>query len=492
MRKAPIHQQSLLSLSESLNTGSVTAREISDAFLERIARFDPEIGSVNSIDPDRIRAAAEASDLRRSRGQELSPVDGLPVGMKDVIAVESEWLTCSSRMLANFTSPYDATVTRKLKAAGMIPFGRLNMDEFAMGSSNENSATRNCHNPWDVDRAPGGSSGGAAAAVAAGFCPAALGSDTGGSIRQPAAFCGIYGFKPTYGRVSRFGLVAFASSLDQIGPMARTVGDLALLTDLITGKDPLDTTSAPEDPTQCVAALQQSEMPKKIGIPKEAIIEGMDPEVQASFDKVIRQLESMGSECVRISLPHTEYAVPTYYIAATAEASSNLSRYDGVRYGHRSERSGDAVDLHFHSRGEGFGPEVKRRIILGTYVLSSGFYDAYYKRAQQVRQKIRMDYTAAFQEVDLILSPTTPTPAFRLGEKQSNPLEMYLADIFTIAVNLAGLPALSLPCSLSSEGLPIGFQLIGKPMGEEPLLSAAAAYEKTHPFPYLSPFALRS
>ncbi|HSH09697.1 MAG TPA: Asp-tRNA(Asn)/Glu-tRNA(Gln) amidotransferase subunit GatA, partial [Oceanipulchritudo sp.] len=358
----------------------------------------------------------------------------------------------------------------------------LNMDEFAMGSSTENSAFKKTRNPWNTDHAPGGSSGGSAASVAARQCPWSLGSDTGGSIRQPAAFCGVVGLKPTYGRVSRFGLAAFASSLDQIGPLGRSIEDVAALLDVISGHDPFDSTSWPHTLEAASMQLQMPHKPGVLGLPKEYFGEGIDPEVRSHMDKVIAAYTSLGYTCKEISLPHTSLAVATYYIIATAEASSNLARYDGIRYTHRSDKAADAIDLYYQSRGEGFGPEVKRRIILGSYVLSSGYYDAYYKRAQQVRTLIRDDFLKAFESVDAILTPTTPTPAFRIGEKIDDPISMYLADIFTISVNLAGLPALSMPCGLSSGGLPIGFQLIGQPFAEGKLLQTGQAYETAHPF----------
>ena len=477
-----ILQAGALELGRALHREETTSREICTALLEHALAADPAIGAFLSLDADAVLAAAEASDRRRREGAELSPLDGLPVGIKDNIALEGESLSCASRILRDFRSPYTGTVTGKLLQAGLIPFGRLNMDEFAMGSSTENSAFQLTRNPWNPDHAPGGSSGGSAASVAARVCPWALGSDTGGSIRQPAAFCGVVGLKPTYGRVSRFGLVAFASSLDQIGPLARRVDDTAALLDVISGHDPLDSTSWPEELEPASVQLHMPHEPGTLGLPREYFGEGIDPEVAGRIEAVADAYRELGYTIKEISLPHTGLAVPTYYIIATAEASSNLSRFDGVRYTHRSGKGKDAVDLYYQSRGEGFGPEVKRRIILGSYVLSSGYYDAYYKRAQQVRTLIRDDFLAAFKEVDAILTPTTPTPAFGIGEKTSDPLSMYLADIFTISVNLAGLPAVSLPCGLSGNGLPIGFQLIGKPFAEGRLLQIAQAHESARPF----------
>jgi len=473
---------SLSKLVEALSSGETSSLVITDTFLTAAEAHNPAVNAITHLSPDSLRKAAIAADERRASGKPLSPFDGIPVGIKDVIAVDGEPLTCSSRMLQSFIAPYNATVTNRLLKAGWLPFGRLNMDEFAMGSSTENSAFVKTANPWNLQRIPGGSSGGSAAAVAARLCPVALGSDTGGSIRQPAAFCGVVGLKPTYGSVSRFGLVAFASSLDQIGPMANSVADAAALFDAISGHDPLDSTSFSGPLKPSLPATTNPRPPERIGIPREYFGEGLADSVRKAVDEAVEVYRQLGSTIVDISLPHTEFAVPTYYIVATAEASSNLSRYDGVRYGHRSSKADSAIDLNFLSRGEGFGPEVKRRIVLGTYVLSSGYYDAYYKRAQQVRHLIRDDFISAFNNVDAILTPTTPTPAFAFDEKTSDPLEMYLADIFTISVNLAGLPAVSLPCGLSPDGLPIGFQLIGKPFQEPDLLSCAAAYEAAAPF----------
>jgi aspartyl-tRNA(Asn)/glutamyl-tRNA(Gln) amidotransferase subunit A len=400
--------------------------------------------------------------------------------MKDVISVAGQPLTASSRMLESFVSPYDATATRRLKAAGAVCWGRLNLDEFAMGSSTENSAFHTTCNPWDLERVPGGSSGGSAAAVAAGEATASLGSDTGGSIRQPAALCGVVGLKPSYGRVSRYGLIAFASSLDQIGPFARSVGDAATVLGVIAGHDPRDSTSVKMDVpdySRGIADLAKSGRRWKLGIPKEYFGEGLDPEVGAAVQAAIGEYRRMGCEIREVSLPHTRYAVGAYYIIATAECSSNLARYDGVRYGHRSKDARDALDIYFKSRAEGFGQEVKRRIILGTYVLSSGYYDAFYLRAQKVRTLIRRDFLDAYREVDAIVTPTSPTPAFLKGDKTSNPLAMYLNDIYTIGVNLAGLPGISIPCGFTRAGLPIGLQVIGQPFRETELLAVAQAYE---------------
>lgn len=471
-----------MELGRALHAGLVRSEEICRAFLERVKAVDRQVGAFLSLDEERVLAAARESDQRRAAGAPLSPLDGLPVGIKDIIAIEGEPLTCASRILEAFVSPYTGTAGEKLLHAGLIPFGRLNMDEFAMGSSTENSAFQLTRNPWNPDHAPGGSSGGSAAAVAARECPWSIGSDTGGSIRQPAAFCGVVGLKPTYGRVSRFGLAAFASSLDQIGPLGRSVADVATLLDLLSGPDPRDSTCWQESPEPVSEHLLLPPKPGVLGLPTEYFGEGIDPAVRAAVEAAVEVYRQLGYTIREISLPHTSYAVPTYYIVATAEASSNLARYDGIRYTRRAAEAIDGVDLYYQSRGEGFGPEVKRRIILGSYVLSSGYYDAYYRRAQQVRTLIRDDFLKAFESVDAILTPTTPTPAFRIGEKVNDPMAMYLADVCTISVNLAGLPALSIPCGLSPEGLPIGFQLIGRPFREGSLLRVAAAYEAAAPF----------
>ena len=475
-----LHYSTLTELSALLASGKSSSVEITRAFIERTKAVDSRVRAFNSFDEAGALALARESDERRAAGKALGPLDGLPIGFKDVISVTGQPLTASSKMLASFVSPYDATVTRRLKAAGAIPWGRLNLDEFAMGSSTENSAVAQTSNPYDLERVPGGSSGGSAAAVAAGEAPASLGSDTGGSIRQPAALCNVVGLKPTYGLVSRYGLIAFASSLDQIGPFTRTVEDAALLLGALAGHDPLDSTSVNVPLPDYRAQLRSRKGPWKLGIPKEYFAEGLDPEVGAAVQKAIDFYRGLGCEIKEVSLPHTKYAVGVYYIIATAECSSNLARYDGIRYGHRSKEATDALDIYFKSRAEGFGAEVKRRIILGTYVLSSGYYDAYYLRAQKVRTLIRQDFLNAYKEVDAILTPTSPTPAFKKGEKAADPLSMYLSDIYTIGVNLAGLPGMSIPCGFSSQGLPIGLQLIGRPFEEADLLAVANAYDSAH------------
>lgn len=474
--------QTAAQLSDQLAARQVSAVELAQACLAQVRATDERINAFLSLDEADILAQARESDARRAAGQARGPLDGVPVGLKDVIAVRNQPLTCGSRMLEKFVSPYDATAALGLKRAGAVLFGRLNMDEFAMGSSTENSAFKTTSNPWDTSRIPGGSSGGSAAAVAAGQVPVSLGSDTGGSIRQPASLCGIVGLKPTYGLISRYGLVAYASSLDQIGPFGHTVEDVAMTLQAIAGHDDKDSTSFRTEIPDYRAALTQRRGPWKLGVPKEYFGEGLAPEVRASVEQAIAWYRAQGCEIREVSLPHTEYAIAVYYIIATAEASSNLARYDGIRYTHRSPKSTDAIDIYHHSRAEGFGSEVKRRIILGTYVLSSGYYDAYYGRAQKVRTLIRQDFLNAFREVDALLTPTSPTVAFKKGEKTANPLEMYLADIFTISLNLAGLPGVSVPCGFSPEGLPIGLQIVGQPFKEADLLSIAHAYERAHDF----------
>jgi aspartyl-tRNA(Asn)/glutamyl-tRNA(Gln) amidotransferase subunit A len=478
----PLYYKTAAELSDLLNRGEITSMELTQFVIDRTKEVDLRVRAFVSFDMEDALAQAEASDQRRKTGQVRGPLDGIPIGIKDVLAVTGQPLTCSSKMLARFVSPYDATAIANLKSAGAVLWGRLNMDEFAMGSSTENSAVQVTNNPWDLERIPGGSSGGSAAAVAAGEAICSLGSDTGGSIRQPAALCGTVGMKPTYGLVSRYGLVAFASSLDQIGPFSRTVEDAAIVLQAIAGHDPRDSTSFKTEIPDYRKALGEKKGPWKLGIPKEYFGEGLDPEVARAVQEAIEFYRSEGCEIVDISLPHTEYAVAVYYIIATAEASSNLARYDGVRYTHRSAEATDAIDLYFKSRAEGFGQEVKRRIILGTYVLSSGYYDAYYLRAQKVRTLIRNDFLEAYRKVDAILTPTAPAPAFKKGEKTGDPLQMYLSDIFTISANLAGIPGISIPCGFSESGLPIGLQLLGKPFQEADLLAIAHHYEQSHEF----------
>jgi aspartyl-tRNA(Asn)/glutamyl-tRNA(Gln) amidotransferase subunit A len=478
-----LHFKTIAELAAMLAAGEVTAVAITQAVIDRTAAVDGQVKAFLSSDADDALAQAKASDERRAAGKPLGPLDGIPIGIKDTLAVKDQPLRCASKMLENYVSPFDATCIKKLREAGAVIWGRLNMDEFAMGSSTENSAYETTCNPWDLETIPGGSSGGSAAAMAAGEAIATLGTDTGGSIRQPAALCGVVGMKPTYGLISRYGLVAFASSLDQVGPFARTVEDAALLMEAMLGKDPLDSTSiAPQGETNYAAALEEKKGPWKLGVPREFFAEGIDPEVKAQIEKAIDWYKDQGCEIVDISLPHSELAVPVYYIVATAEASSNLARFDGVRYGHRSDEAKDAMSLFTKSRGEGFGDEVKRRIILGTYVLSSGYYDAYYLRAQKVRRRILGDFEKAFERVDAILTPTSPTAAFKRGERADNPLAMYLSDVYTISVNLAGLPAISIPSGFTESGLPIGLQVIGKAFGEADMFAIAHAFEQGHDY----------
>ena len=456
----------------------ITAKDAAFSYTKRIGSLEPAIKAFVSLTPDATMQMAEEADKAIAEGK-AAPLLGVPFAIKDNMCTKGIRTTCSSRMLENFVPPYESTVTTRLKDAGYVLLGKTNMDEFAMGSSTENSAFGPTHNPWDVDRIPGGSSGGSAAAVAADMCAAALGSDTGGSIRQPAACCGVVGLKPTYGRVSRFGLVAFASSLDQIGPITKDVEDCAIMMNVIGGHDPADSTSANVALPDFTKTLKDGIKGLKVGIPKEYFIAGgIDQEVYLAMQEAINVLKSLGAVTVEISLPHTEYAVATYYILATSEASSNLARYDGVKYGYRAKEFDDLLDMYKKTRSEGFGPEVKRRIMLGTYALSSGYYDAYYKKAQQARTQIKDDFDEAFKKVDIIVTPTAPTPAFKLGEKTADPLQMYLSDIFTISINLAGIPGLSMPCGLTRERLPIGMQVLGKHFDEETVLRAAYAYEQ--------------
>ena len=462
-------------LREQLRSRAASPVEALDALEQRIAAVDPHIHGYLNRDLEQARALAAKADV-------MLPLGGVPIAIKDVLNVLGQPCTCASKILRGYVAPYDATAIARLRAAGAIPFGRTNMDEFAMGSSTENSSVQVTANPWDLSRIPGGSSGGSAAVVAAGEAFAALGSDTGGSIRQPAALCGCVGLKPTYGRVSRFGLVAFASSLDQIGPFGKTVRDAALILNAISGQDSQDSTSVSEPVPDFTATLDRGLKGIRLGMPREYFIEGIHPQVDAAVRAAIKHYESLGAEIVEVSLPHTDYAVAVYYIVATAEASANLARFDGVRYGHRAENPANLLDHYGRTREEGFGPEVKRRIILGTYVLSSGYYDAYYLRAQKVRTLIRQDFTQAFEKVDAIICPTSPEPAFKAGERTDDPLKMYLADIFTIATNLAGNPGISIPCGFAATDgmqLPIGLQLIGKPFEEASLLSIAHAYEQS-------------
>jgi aspartyl-tRNA(Asn)/glutamyl-tRNA(Gln) amidotransferase subunit A len=475
-----LHKLSLCELQKKFTAGEVTAFEIVRAYFLRISQVEPKVKAFVTQDKESALAQAAALDDKLKGWRKTQPMTGMPVALKDNLCTDGVLTTCSSRMLQNFVPPYDATVVAKLRQQDYILLGKTNLDEFAMGSSTENSAFGPSRNPWNLQCVPGGSSGGSAAAVAADECVAALGSDTGGSIRQPAAFCGVVGLKPTYGRVSRYGLIAFASSLDQIGPITKTVPDAAFLLGAIAGHDPLDSTSADVPVPDYMKALKKKDVKKlKIGVPREFFAEGLDPEVQLAVLAAVEELKSLGGEIKEIALPRTDAAVAVYYVLATAEASSNLARYDGVKFGLRAKDTKDLLDLYMKTRQEGFGPEVKRRIMLGTYALSSGYYDAYYSKAQAVRTLICQDFDAAFKEVDLIVTPVTPTPAFKLGEKNDDPLQMYLSDIFTISVNLAGLPAIALPCGMSKTNLPIGLQIIGRAFEEETILRAAHAYEQS-------------
>ena len=459
-----------------LDSKQFSCTELVKASLDKADSYSG-LNCFNLISAEQALQEAGQIDALLAQGKS-APLLGIPIGIKDVICTKGVRTTASSKILENFVPPYDATVVRKLKTAGTVSIGKLNMDEFAMGSSNENSAFGPVKNPWNPEYVPGGSSGGSAAAVAAGICPITLGTDTGGSIRQPASFCGIVGLKPTYGRVSRYGVIAYASSLDQVGGFARNVNDCALVTQAICGQDPNDATSARRDVPDFTKALGQSIQGLRIGLPKEYFVSAVDGEIDAALKKAIATLEGLGAIPVEISLPHTDAAVAVYYILAPAEASSNLARYDGIRYGHRAKGNYDLKTLYAKSRSEGFGREVQRRIMVGTYVLSTGYYDAYYLKAQKVRSLIAKDFQEAFaHKCDLIVAPTAPNAPFKIGAKISDPLQMYLNDIFTIPVNLAGLPGMSVPCGFTSSGLPIGLQLIGKPWDEETLFKTASAYE---------------
>jgi len=477
-----MHRITIAQAKEGLKKKQFSSVELTQAVFERIDQVEAQVQAYVHQTRDLALEQANRADKKIAAGEDAALL-GVPLALKDLIAMDGARTTCSSRFLDGFVSPYDATVVKKLKAAGAVIVGKTNMDEFAMGSSTENSWHHTTCNPWSLDRVPGGSSGGSAAAVAAGECLAALGSDTGGSIRQPAAFTGITGLKPTYGRVSRFGLVAFASSFDQIGPMTKTVADSALLMNVISGKDPLDSTSADIPTPDFSQALGRDVRGLKMGIPKEYFTSGLDPEVERSVMQAIKTLESLGLKMVEISLPHLDYAVATYYILACAEASTNLSRYDGVKYGFRSENSEHLLDMYQNTREEGFGEEVKRRIILGTFVLSSGYYDAYYLKGQKVRTLIKQDFENAYQHCDVIVAPTSPIPAFKLGEKMDDPLQMYLADIHTISANLAGIPAISIPAGLTAaENLPVGLQLMGRHFDEETLLAIGHRFQENTGF----------
>jgi aspartyl-tRNA(Asn)/glutamyl-tRNA(Gln) amidotransferase subunit A len=457
---------------------TTTATSLAEAFYAKIEKTDPEIGAYLTLSKDRALEQAARMDSLAARGEELPLLGGVPVGIKDVMVTRGVLTTAGSKILGNYIPPYDCTAVARLEAAGAVVLGKLNCDEFAMGSSNENSAWRPVRNPRDLSRVPGGSSGGSAAAVAADMAVATLGSDTGGSIRQPASFCGVVGLMPTYGRVSRYGLIAFASSLDRIGPLTKTVRDAAIALRTIAGHDPMDPTSAEVPVPDYIAELEKPVRGLKLGVAKEYFGEGLDSEVRKSVEAAIQKLAGSGCEIVPVSLPHTEYAIPTYYIVATAEASSNLARFDGVRYGYRAGDARTLSEMYRRSRDHGFGAEVKRRIMLGTFALSTGYYDAYYLKAQRVRTLLARDFEEAFKKVDAIVTPTSPTAAFKLGEKADDPLSMYLADIFTVTADLAGIPGISVPCGETKENLPVGLQILGKHFDEATILRVAHAYEQ--------------
>ena len=467
-------------LREDFVTGRVSATDVCQAALNRAAAINSRLNAFNLIADEHALAQAAALDRRRAAGDTPGPLAGVPIALKDNLCVRGMRTTASSKILEHYAPPYTATAVGKLEAAGAIVIGKTNCDEFAMGSSTENSAFGPARNPWAPNRTPGGSSGGSAVAVAARCAPLSLGSDTGGSIRQPAAFCGVVGLKPTYGRVSRYGLLAFASSLDQIGPFARTAGDAALAMNVIAGADPHDATSSAQPVPDYTAGLTGDIRGLRVGVPRAFVSEGVDAGVRAAFDEALRTLQSLGATLVDVELPHARYAIAVYYLVCMAELSSNLARYDGVRYGYRAAadtRTQTLRDMYSRTRDEGFGPEVKRRIVLGTYVLSAGYYDAFYLKALQVRTLMRRDYDSAFQQVDVVAMPTSPSPAFRLGEKVDDPLQMYLADIFTVSANLVGLPGISIPCGFAGD-LPIGFQLLGRMFDEPTILRAADAFER--------------
>ena len=469
-------------LQEKLKNKEITINEILKAYLDRINDKEKDVQAFVTILEEDAKNKAKEIQQKIDNGEEKNSLAGIPIGIKDNICTEGIKTTCSSKMLENFISPYDATVMEKLKEQNIINLGKLNMDEFAMGGSTEHSYFKVTKNPWNLNKVPGGSSGGSAAAVAANLVPWALGSDTGGSIRQPASFCGVVGLKPTYGLVSRYGLVAFASSLDQIGPITKDVKDSAILLNIIAGKDPKDATSVDKEKKDYVKALKNNVKGLRIGVPKEFFKEGINEEVKQALEEAIEKYKELGAKVEEFSLDIAKYSLATYYIIACAEASSNLGRFDGIRYTYRTNEFKDLKDLYKKTRSEGFGKEVKRRIILGTYVLSSGYYDAYYKKAQKVRTLVMNEFNKAFEKYDVILTPTSPTVAFDIGSKTNNPLEMYLADICTVSVNIAGLPGISIPCKVDKEGMPIGMQLIGNKFSEETILNAAYTYEQSIKF----------
>ena len=485
-----LHTLTIHELHDLLVRKDVTSRQITEALYRRIKEVDGKTRAYLLLIEEEAFRQAEGVDRKIARGEEIGDLAGIPLGLKDILCTKGIRTTCGSKILENYVPFYDGTVIRKLRENEAVFLGKLNMDEFAMGSSTENSGFQITRNPWDLERIPGGSSGGSAAAVSGHECIAALGTDTGGSIRQPASCCGIVGLKPTYGRVSRYGLVAFASSLDQIGPMTKDVEDCAIMMNAISGYDPYDSTSVNVGVPDYKRSLIKDVKGIRIGIPREYFVEGMDPDVEKSVRESIEIFKTCGAQIQEISLPHTEYAVAVYYIICTAEASSNLARYDGVKYGPRSKGYHDLMEMYTQTRAEGFGKEVKRRIILGTYVLSAGYYDAYYRKASQVRTLMRMDFEEAFRKVDVIVTPTAPTPAFRIGEKVEDPLQMYLSDIFTIPVNLAGIAAMVIPCGFSHEGLPIGLQIMGKHFDEGKLIRVAYTFEQNTDFHLREPALL--
>jgi len=482
-----LHYLSIKEAAALIKKKEISPVEITSAILDRIDKLDKDFNTyITPLHEIALKRAKKAEE-EITEGNYLGPLHGIPIGLKDIFVMKDVPATCGSKILENFISPYDATVTAKLKESGAVIVGKNNMDEFAMGSSNETSFFGPVRNPWDTERVPGGSSGGSCAATAAGLCLGSIGTDTGGSIRQPGALCGVVGLKPTYGRVSRYGMIAFASSLDQAGPVTRTVEDAAILLNVISGKDHFDSTSVDMKVPDFTARLNEEIKGLRIGIPKEYFIEGMDEEIYSAVHTAIDNLVNLGAEIVEISLPHTKYAVSTYYIIAPSEASSNLARYDGVRYGYRTEKPETLHDLFFKSRSEGFGDEVKRRIMLGTYALSSGYYDAYYLKALKVRTLIRQDFKNAWKKVDVIVAPTSPETAFKIGEKTDDPLKMYLSDILTIPCNIAGIPGISVPCGITSESLPVGLQILGKAFDEETVLKVANAYEQANDWHHKKP-----
>ena len=477
-----LHELTIEEAHRRLKQKDISSVELTRAVLDRINAVEDSVDAFLTVSENAALEQARAADEKIARGH-CESLTGIPLAVKDVICTRGVETTCASRILENFIPPYSATVIQKLQRRGAVILGKTNMDEFAMGSSTENSGFKNTRNPWDLARVPGGSSGGSAAAVAADMCLGALGSDTGGSIRQPASYCSTVGLKPTYGRVSRFGLVAFASSLDQIGPLSKNVMDCAVMLNTVAGYDPVDSTSVPEDVPDYTAGLQKGLKGVRVGIPMEySATEGMDPEVAAAVDNAVKVIEDMGAEKIEVSLPHTEYAVAAYYVIAPSEASSNLARYDGVKYGVREADQNELIQMYRRTRSRGFGPEVQRRIIIGTYCLSAGYYDAYYGKASQVRTLIMEDFRKAFETCDVVACPVAPAPAFKIGEKVDDPLTMYLSDIFTLSANLAGIPGMSVPCGFSKQGLPIGLQLLGKHFNEEMLLKVAYNFEQATDF----------